>query len=491
VARAVGAAILVTAIASTWILIGTIEPGGPPTEPAAGFGIYSMNLNAPIDPAWSSKLVKPLAREHVGQYEGFAYFGVGILFAGAVALILLVRARPRVQSWRPHLPLAFLLLAYFVFALSNKVTLGGQVLFEYPVPSFLDAAISTVRSSGRFFWPVYYFLIVGTVAVLATRMKARIGIAILALATLVQLYEFSGLAHDRRILSDRVYHTRLKSPLWAASSEYFDTITTFPPMLYTTRLKADFADLAHRADLNGQAVGTGYAGRFSGQVREQQTKRLEEILTTGTPDPRTLYVFRDQEFAHYGPGMRDRFRCTELDGYPVCFAAEVPFPIEFEYEVLEQTLAAFLSGLSDALVIVAVKDEATAALSDAQKQAMHGLGLDVDALPYRGSYLGIAYRGQALWEQTGESSAVESHLEAGEMLGPIRLRRELRLRSAGYRNGNVASIIIDGVEHSRNTRGMNICVLDDEQQVLWVGSFDTHVVGPGVVFEGPRLRYSD
>jgi hypothetical protein len=288
-----------------------------------------------------------------------------------------------------------------------------------------------------------------------------------------------------------VYYTRLKSPLWAASSEYFDTITTFPPMLYSTQLKADFADLAHRADLNGQAVGTGYAGRFSGQVREQQTKRLEEIFTAGTPDPRTLYVFRDQEFAHFGPAMRGRFRCTELDGYPVCFASEVPFPIEFEYEVLEQDLPTFLSGLSDALVIVAVKDEATAALSDAQKQAMHELGLDVDDLPYRGSYLGIAYRGQAVWEQTGDSGAVETHFEAGEMLGPFTLRRDIRLRSAGYLSGNAASIIIDGVEHSKNTRGMNICVLDDEQQVLWVGSFDTHVVGPGVVFKGTVSGYSE
>ena len=76
-------------------------------------------------------------------------------------------------------------------------------------------------------------------------------------------------------------------------------------------------------------------------------------------------------------------------------------------------------------------------------------------------------------------------------MGPIILRRDIRLRSAGYLAGNAASIIIDGVEHSRNTRGMNICVLDDEQQVLWVGSFDTHVVGPGVVFKGPRPGYSD
>jgi Family of unknown function (DUF6311) len=101
-----------------------------------GFGHYSLNLLGPLMPMTGSRLfgAGPFETATLGQYEGYAYLGAGLLLLGVVAILRLAKA-----AWRPrfhrrqlqHVPLALGFAFLTLLALSPVVTMGSQVLFKY------------------------------------------------------------------------------------------------------------------------------------------------------------------------------------------------------------------------------------------------------------------------------------------------------------------------------------------------------------------------
>ncbi len=174
-AAAAGFAVTVLGAAGLAALLGF---GG--TRPAPGFGFYSMNLLAPFTPAHSA-LFPDLAVDATGGqfFEGYQYLGAGLLLLAAVAA-----TRP---GWRRrlsrHAGLALVLGALTVFALSDRVFAGDRWLLDW---GGVPAVLLQFRSTGRFFWPVAYTILVAAVAVVARPGGRAPGAAILLGAALLQ-----------------------------------------------------------------------------------------------------------------------------------------------------------------------------------------------------------------------------------------------------------------------------------------------------------------
>jgi hypothetical protein len=188
------AALTVAAIVAlglaTGILSRDIGAGG-----TTGFGVFSMNLASPFVPQLSGAL-PPLRGYWVGmRSQVLAWPGLGLWLVVAAAL-LLHRPDPRTllrrhgalaEMLRRHGALATLLLGFFLFALSNRVTLGARVLLDIPLPDRLAYALGAFRASGRFVWPVLYALLAaGLLGVLRQRRQGA-ALAVLALAAVLQL----------------------------------------------------------------------------------------------------------------------------------------------------------------------------------------------------------------------------------------------------------------------------------------------------------------
>lgn len=129
-----------------------------------GFGYFSMNLNALVNPLssggykWSSFL--PVLPQTGGNYDGFNYLGLGLM-----VLILwgLGRSLAKGTLKKTLLSHAFFLPAMAgmtLFALSNVVTLNGGELFTIPLPEFLLSLCGIFRASSRMFYAVYYSLVI-------------------------------------------------------------------------------------------------------------------------------------------------------------------------------------------------------------------------------------------------------------------------------------------------------------------------------------------
>jgi hypothetical protein len=130
----------------------------------SGFGVYSMNVLAPFGAMGKSGILPGgghFARATDGQMEGFNYLGWGIFFGiGAAALACVGRQGAALRrDMRSHWPMAVLLVALTLFAISTTVYVGAYQVASVALPTLLDRVAGVFRSSGRFFWPVAYALL--------------------------------------------------------------------------------------------------------------------------------------------------------------------------------------------------------------------------------------------------------------------------------------------------------------------------------------------
>lgn len=149
--------------------IGTVGNGYSANR--EGYGYYSLNLNALINPdscgnyTWSN--IFPKREQLYGQYDGFNYLGGGMLALIGFAVILFLasafyhqecRIRIRkVLSGNTALVLACVFLT--CFAVSNVVCFDAVQIVEIPLPEIILQLCGIFRASSRLFYPVYYILI--------------------------------------------------------------------------------------------------------------------------------------------------------------------------------------------------------------------------------------------------------------------------------------------------------------------------------------------
>lgn len=104
------------------------------------------------------------------------------------------------------------------------------------------------------------------------------------------------------------------------------------------------------------------------------------------------------------------------------------------------------------ILLIAVKDEASEALTSDIVQKMQSLGLKFE-LPnhYRWSYLAVLDGNKVIYE-----NLADEQMSYNDKIGNI----TVSMLSAGYETGNAASIIIDDEEFAFNERGLNIVMYD-------------------------------
>lgn len=163
-----------------------------------GYGHFSMNLNAIVNPGslggyeWSRMLKEQ--EQLYGQYDGFNYFGLGIL------LLLLLFVLIQLQSpWNRLVQkirqacgenglVIFVCICMTAFAVSNVVCFGTFEM-HVPLPEKLLEICGTFRASSRIFWPVWYLIVFG----LVSWFMEKTGIRILFVMCMIQIADMSGM----------------------------------------------------------------------------------------------------------------------------------------------------------------------------------------------------------------------------------------------------------------------------------------------------------
>lgn len=169
------------------------------SSPSGGYGLgyYNANLLSLINPLatpssiWSQVL--PIYTNATdGQYEGFAYMGIGLLVVSVVGITALLIRPKRCKTLitqRVVVSLCVTAGAAAILAAGFSWDLGTTHLFSIPIPDFLAETLSIFRSSGRFM--LLTSLLIAFLGIIATAkyLPKKLSIPLLTVAFLCTYFD--------------------------------------------------------------------------------------------------------------------------------------------------------------------------------------------------------------------------------------------------------------------------------------------------------------
>ena len=320
---------LLATVAAGWLFglfTGTAE-GGSIVE----YGFFGMNLNALWNPTscgdtvWSAVL--PVQNQVRGNYDSFAYLGLGMLICLAAVLvcIFVFRQWKQVLGWvRRHWALALVCAILTLFAITHMVTANGATLFTLPLPHALVRLCTTFRASGRMFWPVYYLLMLMCILFCGRVLRGRRALLLLGLLAAVQLADLSpALVQRHRMFSEYVapFPSELTSDFWQQAAGQYEHIVSLDELQY------DPLHLALYAVDNGMTTNDPFAARFDETALAQQRQEDIAQLESGSYAPDCLYLIQNEGlFLRLADALpQEEVYCGRLDEHWYVLAPDMEY----------------------------------------------------------------------------------------------------------------------------------------------------------------------
>ena len=177
---------------------------------------FESNLNTFIN-SMELSLFLPGLPTVENQYEGFCYFGLGLIVCAVLSLFLLIGKGFCRFTARRVLILSLVVL-FLVFSCFPLLSFGNSVLFRLPLPEGLASLLGVFRSNGRFIWPVYYILITAALTLMARRLSPKVSLCLLIPLLCLQIL-------------DQSPYLLQKHRLFSAKYEYSAALDQVPALL--------------------------------------------------------------------------------------------------------------------------------------------------------------------------------------------------------------------------------------------------------------------
>ncbi len=295
---------------------------------SGGLGVYRSSLTSLIDSVpfgnfhWSG--VMPNISDFAGSQEGFAFLGLAGLLLLPFSFITFTRS----IGFDEHRSVLVISLILAVVALSNKVSIANHELFSYSIPSVLSPIFDTLRSSGRFTWPLVYVLLLEGLRGLYIPLKSRIPknglIALFAALLLLQLIDMRPASSEiRERFTESGFTASLTDPKWNELARQYDHLVAVPPL----NNDPGWFELALLANNWGMTSNAAYYGRIDENKLVDESARLQRVVDEQRFDSNTLYVITNYPPNPASPKLKDQFSGTaanalgihvyELDGFVV------------------------------------------------------------------------------------------------------------------------------------------------------------------------------
>lgn len=318
-----------------WILGGFSSNmlGGAP-----GLGYYSFNLNGFFNPQGWSAFFENFSMYADGQYEGFAYLGIGLILLLAAEVVWCVyrmvfrrkqsesqRKIVMQEKWSTHIITLAIIILTILMSASHELSFGKYLILKIPLSAKIESLWAVFRASGRLVWPAVYFLMLLIICVGAKYQKKQaVYTGILVVCLMMQVLELRPqLAEKHHEFGQRVtYRSELQDSFWTSvllgldlnAMVFADKNELSQEALYA------FADYASDRQMS---VNDFYFARALNYSTETVA---DDFLRH--PNDKTIYIFT----------WKSREKCKEYelhyylaDGYII--GLKTPLPTKKEYEL--------------------------------------------------------------------------------------------------------------------------------------------------------------
>jgi len=282
-----------------------------------GFGLYSADVLALVDPRHTSHVIPPLPTTDA-QWEGFAFLGVGGLATVGIAAIVAAIRRP-VRFGGRWLVIA-VIGAMAVYSLSSEIRLGGEVIARVPIGyRWLGSLTDTFRASGRFIWPLHYLLLLFGVWGLsrpAVTWRKTVATATFGAALVFQAWDFR--MNPFWFSQKTRREVDVSSRSFALVKGHFDHLALYPAQVTPACGRAFDEALVYRYALAAYRLGLTYNSGTFARVDPRraalQCATFPDPITPKDVDRRTVYVVSPE----LAPAFASAASCGRFDGDWIC-----------------------------------------------------------------------------------------------------------------------------------------------------------------------------
>jgi hypothetical protein len=307
------------AVVLVWWLEGYFLVGRYSDLLGGGLGRWSMNLLAPINPVGWSRYLRSIRMATDGQYEGFAYFGLGILLLAQAGVLWLAFRPPSRAELAAAAPVLLACALLITIAVSPKVTFGPHVLVE--LPRALYAPFGPFRASGRFVQPAFYLMLFLLLRRVARHLPPWAAIAVALAVLALQIHDINpmlGEIHHRTANPARyTWRHPLHAESWRFATDSHRRMIVVPSKAWDRDTRAALIWLAARA---GLAINGGEPSRYDQDAAYRADQALIRQLASDALDPATVYVVHPADLDAFVAVHHDHVSCVQVEGYNACTA---------------------------------------------------------------------------------------------------------------------------------------------------------------------------
>jgi hypothetical protein len=292
------------------------------------YGMYAFNLNSFVNSyGFYSHFLPNLGMVTDFQHEGFAYLGMGMICIVLIAIVFLfyklIVNKLFYTKFKKFLPLLVLCFMLFVFAVSNKVSLGTKELFTYPTFGIVEKVGNIFRATGRFIWIVYYVIIIFSLLIFSKiKISNYIKLPILLLLLGLQFYDTENLLTIRN-LHDGKFHTKVNDEKWIPIFKEFGEIITYPPFTNNIVYSNDYQDLSFLALKAHKPITNGYVARENLTLSQAYKDTLRNKLNKGEIAKNQLFITSTKKLEDFNSLFYyDKVFIKKLDNFILIYSKE-------------------------------------------------------------------------------------------------------------------------------------------------------------------------
>ena len=308
-----GAAGVLTVLALTGLVSGSFSLGIP-WMPDSSFGHYSMNVLSPITPEQDRPILPNYPDPTGGQYEGMNYWGAGtmlLLLASVLSWTGSIRILISSRLW----PLLTGLLALTIFALSGDIYFADRLLLSYELP-WPVSYLQFFRSSGRFFWPVSYAVMIFAVSKVLSMKPRRAAVALLVGSAVLQWLDTAETRQRLRQAVRAGEEQLISAQLWRPIISAHDAVALVPAVQCGARrdLYSEIGKIAATSGVRSHSYDTARHNAYA----PESCRALFRELLDGDLRPGVLYVLDQPTTKSVKVRLRLTGFCGMLEGHAVC-----------------------------------------------------------------------------------------------------------------------------------------------------------------------------
>ena len=161
--------------------------------------------------------------------EGFTYLGLGNISLLVLSLIILIKNKifntVLIYDFKVLRILNICFIVFIFWAISTNVSILGNKILSLDIPKYLLAVLSIFSSTGRFSWPVIYFILFICLLLIFKSFSKRNKIFVVSALLIIQISDISLRILENK-LKDKIGTLETKDQIWDVIDENFDEVRT-------------------------------------------------------------------------------------------------------------------------------------------------------------------------------------------------------------------------------------------------------------------------